>query len=380
MDVAVTAAFLVGATEAYRTLSNVSTTNRLSTFEYEGVNYTYLGEANIPNNVDFQASTFALATQCKAISQACGLNAAYGASTPFKCMSAFQGDLTAEGEVPTTEGGIPVGIVLMEDETLTTNITSVSKDLNPYYFASYALVDTRGHTPGQSSMGESSPSDPEIVRPLHGGSAWILSCSTTVYEATYSRVNGTVQADSMTMANATLGGIIAAPTNEGFASSDFVIAARVASFHDNSQDLANEWASLYSQIALGLSTGIMTPRLNIQQQTRSSFLVACVPKLPLFVLIGLNLLYAVVGILLALYCTCFCAPRTTKDVQARLTVAGLVAFCFEPRQQACGPAEEIEDLFTEKSKGKSSSGGGRSTSGRVSIRPVEEGGWSYALL
>ena len=360
--------FLVGATEAYRILSNLSTTNRISTFEHEGVNYTYLSEADIPNNVDFQASTFALATQCKAISQACGVKAVYGASLPFKCTSAFQGDLI-------NEGGFPIlsRITLMEDEALTTNITSGSKDLNLYYFGTYARVDLRGHIPGQKSLGQPDPPDPEIVRPISGGLAWVLSCSTTVYEVAYSRVNGTVQAYSVTRANASLGGIIVAPTNEDFAQGDFDIAARISSFlYENSQDLANEWASLYSQIALGLSAGIMSPRLNIRQQTRSSFLVARIPKVPLFVLICLNLLYAAVGILLALYCTCFCAPRTTKDIQARLTVAGLVAFCFEPRQRASGPAEEIEDLFTEKIES--------GTSRRVGIRPVDEGGWRYELL
>lgn len=357
--------FLVGATEAYRILSNPSTTNRISTFEHEGVNYTYLGEAGIPNNVDFQTSTFALATQCKAMSQACGLKPDYGTSLPFKCTSAFHGDLI--------NGGILMSrIKLMEDEALTIDIIYGSKDLNPYYFGIYARVDTRGHIPGSIFLGQPDSTDPEIVRQFRGGLAWVLSCSTTVYEVAYSRVNGTVQAYSVTRANASLGGIIAAPTNEDFAQSDFDIAARISSFHENSQDLTNEWATLYSQIALGLSAGIMSPRLNIRQQTRSSFLVARIPKVPLFVLIGLNLLYAVVGILLALYCAWFCAPRTTKDTQARLTVAGLVAFCFEPRQRAWGPAEEIEDLFTEKIES--------GTSGRVGIRPVDEGGWRYELL
>lgn len=182
----------------------MSATNWISTFELDGVTYTYLGEAAIPNNVDFKASTFALATQCKAVSQACGLIAPYAASTPFKCSSGFRGDLSAAG------GGSPIGITLLEDDTLTTNITFGSKDLNPYYVGTWALVDTQGHLPGKSSITDSLLDDPEIVRPVHGGMAWVLSCSTTVYEATYSNINGTIQGLSVTPANATLGGIIAA--------------------------------------------------------------------------------------------------------------------------------------------------------------------------
>jgi hypothetical protein len=356
----------MGASEAYQTMSNVSSLNRIYTLEHQGTAYTYLGEANIPNQIDFQASTFALTTQCTPISQACGLIAAYGASTPFSCTSAFQGDVTA------LRSGRPIGIVLLEDDTLTTNITFGSKDLNPYYFGTWALVDTQGHLPGQASLGRLLQEDPEIVTPVHGGLAWVLSCSTTVFELAYSRINGTVQALSVTRANASVGGIIAAPTNEGFGQSDIEIAARISSFSTTSQELANKWAALYSQTALGLSAGVMSPRSNIKQQTRSSILVARVPKLPLFVLIGLNLLYALLGILLALYAACFSSPSTTKDIQARLTVAGLAAVCFEPRQRACGPAGHIRDLFTERMDW--------GTSSRVGIKPAVEGGWSYASL
>lgn len=354
-------------------LSNISTVNRISTLDYKGVIYTYLGEANIPDNVDFQASTFALATQCKPVGRACGLNGAFGASTPFKCSSAFHGDVTA---------GTAVGLILLEDDKFTKNITYGSKDLNPYYFGTWARVDTTGHVVGKASVPVTLQSDPEIAIPVHGGLAWVLSCSTTVYEATYTRINGSVQAVSMKPANASLGGIIAAPTNELFGQPDFEIAARRSSYNNNSQDLANDWAEQYSQIALGLSTGAMSPRLNTYQQTRSSILVARIPKIPLFVLIGLNLLYAIIGIVLALYSALFSSPRTTKDVQARLSVAGLVAVCFEPQHRALGPAEQIEDLFTEKGHGDDGDGDGEGgeRSARVSIRPAEEGGWRYALL
>lgn len=126
----------------------------------------------------------------------------------------------------------------------------------------------------------------------------------------------------------------------------------------------------------------MSPRPNIRQQTRSSILVARVPKLPLSVLIGLNLLYALLEISLALYAAFFSTPRSTKNIQTRLTVEGLVAFCFEPRHRACGTAERIEDLFTERDtvgRGREGDGEGR-MSVRVGIKPADEGGWKFAAL
>lgn len=134
----------MGASEAYQTLNNLSSLNRISTFEHEGSDYTFLTEANIPSEVSFQATTFALRTQCNAISRACDLTPAYGASTPFRCTSAFQGDVTALEDNNlrgTRAASSPIRIIFLEDSTLTTNITYGSKDLNPYYYGTWARVD-----------------------------------------------------------------------------------------------------------------------------------------------------------------------------------------------------------------------------------------------
>lgn len=263
-------------------------------------------------------------------------------------------------------------MVFLTDYTLITNITFGSRDLNPYYFGTWARVDTQGHLPGQSSSGIAVQNDPDIVTPVHGGMAWVLNCSTTVYETNYSMTNGTVKALSVTPANASLGGIIAAPTHEDFALSNLEIAANVASFSANAHELADTWAALYSQTALGLSAGVMSPRPNIRQQTSSTILVARIPKVPLFVLVGLNALYAAVGIVLALYAACFTKRRATKDVQARLTVEGLAATCFEERPLSGGAVSRIEDLFAERmDKGRSA---------RIGLKPVDEGGWKYVKL
>jgi len=77
-------------------------------------------------------------------------------------------------------------------------------------------------------------------------------------------------------------------------------------------------------------------------------LVSRVPKAPLFTLIGLNLLYALLGILLMLYTLCFAKPSENRDVQARLTLSGLASFCFEDEGRARAPVEKVERLFEER--------------------------------
>jgi len=85
----------------------------------------------------------------------------------------------------------------------------------------------------------------------------------------------------------------------------------------------------------------------------------------------LNLLYAVVGVVLAVIAA-MAKPAESKNVQGRLSVAGLVAACFEEKERVEGPAREIEDLFAER-KDRVSDHGCKN----VSIVESELGGWKY---
>jgi hypothetical protein len=88
----------------------------------------------------------------------------------------------------------------------------------------------------------------------------------------------------------------------------------------------------------------MSPRKTLVEQTRN--LVARVPKAPLFILFGLDLLYAVVGIFLAVIAFSW-KPRPTKNVQGWLNIAGLAAASFESRERVEQPVETLEDRFSE---------------------------------
>jgi hypothetical protein len=110
------------------------------------------------------------------------------------------------------------------------------------------------------------------------------------------------------------------------------------------------------------------------EQTYISTLVARIPKAPLVILVILNLLYAVVGVILAVMAA-RTGPSETKNVQGRLSVAGLTAKCFESRDRFEGPAKEIQDLFAEKEVGA-----GDHRYSKVSIVASDCGGWKYDLI
>jgi hypothetical protein len=167
-----------------------------------------------------------------------------------------------------------------------------------------------------------------------------------VYDLTYSWVNGSFSGD-WRQSNGSISQILAAPFHYGLACSNLNNLAITSSFTDTADEMAEKWSTGFSQIAMPLAAGIVSPRQNLQEQSRTSMLVSRVPKAPLFTLIGLNLLYALLGILLMLYTLCFAKPSETRDVQARLTLSGL-AFCFEDEGRARAPVEKVERLFEER--------------------------------
>ena len=211
--------------------------------------------------------------------------------------------------------------------------------------------------------------DPEIVTPVHGGMAWVLKCQASVYDLTYTWLNSTIRNPDLTLSNASVGGLIAAPTNHDFALPSYEIAAKVASFSPTAQELANKWANLFSQTALGLSVGVLSPRPNILEQSRTEKLVARVPKAPLFVLVILNLVYAALGLVLAVYGLFSGVKSGTGAARQRLTVPGVVAECFEDQARARPGRNKVEECFAEK--------GGNGYSRRLGVGEAADGGTSF---
>ena len=293
--------------------------------------------------------------------QECNLRSQLGAWTPSHCTDVFCGDSDSCEKLEFEKIYMYTNSTFTS--TFTTNITK-PQDLNPFTFGTLGYVDTDGYLPG----GTPTPlrEDPKIVRPQHRGIAWILGCGSTVYDLTYSWVDGSIREPALQTSNGTTARIFAAPLGHKFADTTLANAAILASLNDNSQDLARTWSTIFSQAGIALSAGVMSPHQNLLEQPRTSRLVARVPKAPLFTLVGLNLSYAVVGIILA-FVAMSSKPRHTREVQARLSLAGLAAACFESRERNEIAAKKMEDLFEERDGG----------SERVGVVQTEQGGWGY---
>lgn len=143
-------------------------------------------------------------------------------------------------------------------------------------------------------------------------------------------------------------------------------AASLAGFSESAQEVADKIAIAYSRVALSVAAGAFVLMPALEAQRRESFLVARVPKAPLAALLAANLLLAVLGIVLT--CIALVAARNeTGEVQARLSIYGLVADRFEGIRAKQG-SESVEKLFEERSG---------QDGPKVGISRAWEGGYGY---
>ncbi|KAJ9602514.1 hypothetical protein H2200_013057 [Cladophialophora chaetospira] len=336
--------------EATMTLTNFSTNNAVLPSSHSNKHFAYLTAAQRDTNVDYLANTFAASTECTPASKICSLQVDQGcnsgggcvganlqAGMPYDCGPALYGDLMFNTGTPFNSG-----------ETNGTSATSNSS--TGFFFQVFekpSFLDPLGQSfgyknisnPFYSALGgrvgasNALGADPEAVyNGMTGDWGFIFSCKSTFYDMKYKVINGTVMVESYTPSNNTL------PTNavwtfgnyfaytQNALQSAFISGAQQA---NTSQDFANFLGQRSSETLLSMAVGATAESSNLAEQTRERLLVTRLPKAPFFTLLGLNLLYALLGILLAVLALAS-QPRTTRNVQARLSIGGLVAALLEP--------------------------------------------------
>ncbi|KAL9623762.1 MAG: hypothetical protein Q9160_001993 [Pyrenula sp. 1 TL-2023] len=356
-----TQAFLVDPTQALQTLNNISDTVTVLNNGPDPT-YAYLGIPASPlvSIRDYTATTFGMRTQCKTVSKSCNLNSPAGAATLLKCSDAFAGNLEAS-----SSGWL---YTYFTNETMLSNRTFRGEINNPYYHGLAALF----RSPGLSGISQSSNlSDSDIVRPMHSGVAFVLLCSITTFDVEYDSLNGTISRFIAKPSNTTVASIWQAPmANADVGQPNLQTEASIAaSTARDAQDLADKTALAYSKVALGVGAQSVRPAPAKAVQERTTLLVARVPKASLFGLVGANLLFVLLGCILTIVAL-FSSRGEIRDIQARLSVAGLVADRFEG-ERAKAPMGVIDDLFEEHEG---------NTSSRVVMAQTTAGGYMYKTL
>ncbi|KAF3932207.1 hypothetical protein ABW20_dc0109670 [Dactylellina cionopaga] len=362
------AIFLVGGSESLKVISNQSSESRIFTAGLsEGIFSFVTGETLLPS-IDFSATTFASNVSCIPISRRCGLEPAFGASTPFNCSDAFSGDVTSlssTSSLSLAQRGIIADFFY--DSQLTQEISLSYNASNPSYFALATIINQNDNSGG---AGGDLSADPEIVVPVHGGNSFVLSCQVELYEMQYTYSNGSVTRASLSPANNSVASLFLAPflaTNFG---DPFIEnAILVAGISNTSQQVADKFALSFSRSILAATAGVLEPQINIQEQLRVQQLVARVPIAPLFTLVGANAAYALLGLIITI-AALRSSPRVNSNVRERLSVLGLVANLFEFNRRGTYVTKPRE-LFEESHTANASS--------RVGMLANDQEGWEFAV-
>ncbi|KAM0264323.1 hypothetical protein ACHAQJ_000813 [Trichoderma viride] len=359
--------YLVSNTEAFKVLNNVSTSNTVYQFPPNLSQKTmlFLGDTASSSNLDFKASTFAVTTQCEPITYNCTHD--YPTFPKFNCTPALNSDFDT---LPS-----PTGMKVFTNSSLTDAPNFTYQ--NPIYFATWAIREQANSSGLYTDPGV--VFDPSVI----GAVTWILNCSSTVYEADYTWVNGSVVSLNTTLANGTIGGIISGPFSNDHADAALQVAANLASISNTSAEIAATTAAYISHIALSLSIGAISSRTNLLEQSRSTVLLTRVPIVPFYILIALKLFYVLGVMLFALAVITLAHPAESAGVKAQITIDGLMAAIFgQDKLKSQGALESADELEGQGESEAIQDGPEVAQNGgtKVAIVKTEKGEWSYAAV
>ncbi|KAH1496832.1 hypothetical protein KXV92_002465 [Aspergillus fumigatus] len=314
-------------------LNNISDQATVYTYVDPGqTSYTYLGvpETTSLLTQGFTAKTYGARTQCQLISSKYTLQNA-ASSVKFNCSADFTGLINT----PTLQAAF------FEDESMSKNlrgkVVSNYSTGNPYYFALASVVNLSG---GKT------PNSTEFVKSLHGVPTYVLGCHTTIYDIEYDRLNNTVNRFQPAASNTSVSNIwqtSISQTQDWFPF--FQQAAGTAIFSDTAEEFAEKVALALSKATIALGADALGAQPALAAQDRETLLVARIPVVPLVAMVAVCLLYVVCGLVLT-GIAAWSARYEVPDVQARLSIAGLVADRFE-EPGLRSDANCVEEMFAE---------------------------------
>ncbi|KAJ9607691.1 hypothetical protein H2200_007769 [Cladophialophora chaetospira] len=352
---------LYHAQQAAETLMTNSLYNIILNFtDKTGANFFFLGDPQGSAELDFAAKALAVKTECRVRTNNCTVHPTGG----FTCGTytspsfSFSGQVGVDAANATSkEDEATAGIQFFKDAALTQaiGVGSDSRDLfsaqNPVHFLSWS----KGFPPVDTYADEFAymRSNGYLKNDTNGDAVFILSCSSTIYQAEYLWVNGSVsphQLATYEIAPDYYGAVYSAPfaTNSVLSRLALQDAAALAAYQFHPESMSNVFADYFSRAAVAFSSGISVPVANDREWSRdNSYLATRVPTVPLYTLIAFKAVYALFALALAVLAVFKTQPSRAQEINARLTVDGLAAGFFEPTSNHEAPVKDINELFQE---------------------------------
>ena len=222
---AVTEPVLINQTEYIKTVGNVSNLNNVYLGFYEGLQYSVLGPAHIPDELDFQATSYGSHTECRIVTTQCGAQSTYGGrndtytSSNFACNNTMadlnmtgnfyylgQPSESYEDEGYNNTGGIEnvntlsqnafgFGFQYFNDSAKQEQVTQVddyglgaalytpiTNITNQFYWALVFKLDILLDVLGNANQTSNPWARLNLVASVQGGAEGIMSCETSISE------------------------------------------------------------------------------------------------------------------------------------------------------------------------------------------------------
>jgi hypothetical protein len=338
---------------------------------------------NLPSNIDFRSSTIGVSTQCQPITPECDMritNPGVGTHTGFNCSKGFFGVLGKSPNISEFVSGFspdpdlpPLGFKpapnlqygFFTDSNLSTPYNPEGYDpetvqptlpplpdtklVNPIYLGLAGRFSMLAQSAGSSLSNDSGVFQTNETTYID----FALRCPIMAYDVNYTWANGEIQ--NLAFVPSPNGSMLeiyhgvqfyVTVSGGDYQLQDFLVQAAM---QNTSNELAYEWASLYSTKVLSTIGAYTTPRMDLQEQQRNSILVAKVPKAALGALIACSLAYTLLG--LGLGIAAYKASATdVRDLAAQLSLAGLTAAAFDDKHSFTLQREATKNgvVFNEK--------------------------------
>ncbi|KAF2148042.1 hypothetical protein K461DRAFT_298145 [Myriangium duriaei CBS 260.36] len=329
--------------------------------------YAYLARPPLPwTGIDFLANTYGLVTQCTPITYRCktdpnpdrddvyvvdcnGVNYTFPAA-----ISPYFGTSKQYFTGPDRRG-------------LASNRLPRSNQL---YF-NYAVLMGGDHA---FPRGSSFDSFLDTNRPTYlkqEDEFFALECNVTSYAITYKYVSCRIVSFEATLSNATITHALVEPVAYTIAGKTYLeYAVQTSMAHQQSiEAIADDIAMAYSTAAVALGSPAFTKTPSRIQRVAYSASATSMERKPFFIFLAVNMLYLVMGLILAIPALSNADDPALHDLQARLSITGLTAAHFEGAR-ASEAVSKVENLYSEF---------GTTPSGRVTILSSDQGGMGFAL-
>lgn len=277
--------------------------------------------------IDYVANTTSMVTQCTFATQECGIHGATtdssdgnNISIPYHCYDDFSGNL---GQTPATgherAQGWNMSFYQLVNGT-PTNIP-VQAQSNPFHFYIATAVNSIDlpDFDSDSDLPEGTPGNGSLVDVGQGFTAFALSCEATIYDVTFSIIDGSFWDFNTSISSPQKASIMQAPLQVGFGQYHLYQAASLAVLANN-DSVAETMGKALSQTGMALASGVFDFDHNIQQRFRWTMSVTKVPKAPFFYLVAVCLVYSVFGMVMTALALLLRRRPDVKDQQAKLMV------------------------------------------------------------